>query len=388
MKKATLAIALLLWPIYGLADAEFSGSVGLQQNYFWDDPKFITQKRNNSPEIVTEPEITWRGDEHSFSFKAFGRTGSDDEERNHIDIRELHWSYDNKFVDVNAGVNIVYWGVTESWHLVNIINQVDLVESIYQDEKLGQPMVNAAFIRDWGNLSLYWLPVFRERVYPSAQGRYRTPLPVDNDSARYSGTKKNAHQDYAIRYSHYVGDIDLGLHWFEGIGREPFLEADETGKYLIPVYAKVRQFGIDLQLTTDAWLWKLEAIANQNLYEDYRAAVGGFEYTFFQVIDTNADIGLLMEYIYDERGEASNVFSRDIFLGTRIALNDLQDTTTLLGAIVDKETGETVIKMELSRRVGKQFTLEIEGSVFSRANHALLAYEKDSMVSLRFDWHF
>ncbi|MGM8225005.1 hypothetical protein ACSV5M_00385 [Cellvibrio sp. ARAG 10.3] len=388
MKKITLATTLTLWPIYGFAAVEFSGSLGLQQNYFLENPKFSGQKHNDSTEIVTEPEATWRGNKHSFSFKAFGRAGSEDDERNHLDVRELHWSYDNAFVDLNAGVNIVYWGVTESWHLVNIINQVDLVESIYQDEKLGQPMVNATFIRDWGNLSFYWLPVFRERVYPAVEGRYRTSPPVDNNNARYLRTDKSANQDYAIRYSHYIGNIDLGIHWFEGIGREPVLGINDVGNYLIPTYAKIRQVGIDLQLTTDAWLWKLEAIANHNLYEDYTAAVGGFEYTFFQAFDTDADIGWLLEYIHDERGESGSVFSRDVFLGTRISLNDLQDATMLLGAIVDKETRETVVKMEISRRIGKQFTLEVEGSLFSRARHALQAYEQDSMLSLRFDWHF
>ena len=387
MNKITLTSALLLWSTQGLADMQLSGSLGLQQNYFWDEPKFVDQKSNNSPERRVEPEIRWRGGDHAFSFKAFGRAGSDDEERNHADIRELHWSYDNDFADINAGINIVYWGVTESWHLVNVINQVDLVENIDQDEKLGQPMINASIIRDWGNVSLYWLPLFRERVYPAAEGRNRTSPPVDNGSARYLHTDKNGNRDYAIRYSHYIGDVDIGLHWFDGIGREPFLQISDDSSSLIPVYSEIRQAGLDVQLTIDAWLWKLEAISNKNIYNNYVASVGGFEYTFFQSFDSNADVGILIEYIYDDRGETSSVFSRDIFLGTRVAFNDQQDTAILLGAIVDKETRETVVKLEASRRLGRQFTLELEGSLFSRANHSFLSYEKDSMVSLRLDWH-
>ena len=27
--------------------------------------------------------------------------------------------------------------------------------------------------------------------------------------------------DFALRYSHYIGDWDIGAHWFHGTGREP-----------------------------------------------------------------------------------------------------------------------------------------------------------------------
>ena len=79
MNKITLTSALLLWSTQGLADMQLSGSLGLQQNYFWDEPKFVDQKSNNSPEMIVEPEIRWRGGDHAISYKAFGREGSDDE---------------------------------------------------------------------------------------------------------------------------------------------------------------------------------------------------------------------------------------------------------------------------------------------------------------------
>ncbi len=39
----------------------------------------------------------------------------------------------------------MYWGVAESNHLVDIINQTDAVESFDGEEKLGQPMVQYTY---------------------------------------------------------------------------------------------------------------------------------------------------------------------------------------------------------------------------------------------------
>ena len=81
--------------------------------------------------------------------------------------------------ELRVGLRKVFWGVTESQHLVDIINQTDLVESLDGEEKLGQPMINYALINDWGTLDLYLLPYFRERTFSGINGRLRSSLYVD-----------------------------------------------------------------------------------------------------------------------------------------------------------------------------------------------------------------
>ena len=49
-----------------------------------------------------------------------------------------------------VGVGKVFWGVTESQHLVDIINQTDLVENIDTEDKLGQPMLETTWLQNWG----------------------------------------------------------------------------------------------------------------------------------------------------------------------------------------------------------------------------------------------
>ena len=68
--------------------------------------------------------------------------------------------------DLHLGVKQIFWGVTEFNHLVDIINQTDLVENIDGEDKLGQPMAHLSLVRDWGILDFHLLTGFRERTFP------------------------------------------------------------------------------------------------------------------------------------------------------------------------------------------------------------------------------
>ena len=82
---------------------------------------------------------------------------------------------------------------------------------------------------------------------------------------------------------------------------------------------------------TEAWLWKLETIVRSGFQETFQAAVGGFEYTFYGVRESAADVGLRMEYQYDNRSiaEPPTLTDNDLFVGTRLAFNDAQDSAIL-----------------------------------------------------------
>ena len=83
-------------------------------------------------------------------------------------------------------------------------------------------MVNFTLERDWGALDLYVLPSFRERTYPASEGRLRGLAPVLDDAA-YESDAGRWHTDFAVRWSHAMGDMDLGVAGFYGTSREPYL---------------------------------------------------------------------------------------------------------------------------------------------------------------------
>jgi hypothetical protein len=217
-------------------------------------------------------------------------------------------------------------------------------------------------------------------------------LPVDSDNAVYESTDEESHVDLAQRYSHYFGDIDIGLSAFSGTGREPRFMPSRDGASLVPVYYQVDQFGIDLQYTTDSWLWKLEAIVRDGATHSFTAAVGGFEYTMYQVAESSADVGLILEYQYDGRNEFEpvTVADNDLFVGTRLALNDVQDTAVLAGFSYDVETGERFVNIEAERRFGDDWFGELRVRVFSGAEQGDATYwlQQDDYLQLSIARYF
>ena len=55
---------------------------------------------------------------------------------------------------------------------------------------------------------------------------------------------------------------------------------------MIATYDLIQQAGLDVQYTRDAWLWKLEGILRDGHCDLFAAAVGGFEYTLYQVFQS------------------------------------------------------------------------------------------------------
>lgn len=162
-------------------------------------------------------------------------------------------------------------------------------------------------------------------------------------------------------------------------------------KRFIPYYSIITQGGVDLQYTKGAWLWKFEGITRSGQGKTFAALVGGFEYTLYQVF-RSADIGLLFEYLYDGRDEdaPATVFDDDLFVGTRLVLNDTQDTQALVGAILDRNHGSTALSVELERRIGVDWKIEIESRHFlNTSQHDVLdAFGSDDYTSVRFSWFF
>ena len=375
------------------AEVELSGLVAGELRSFFQQPRFQDQCENFQPSMIIVPEVRVRTSEgtHQFTFVPYLRLDVCDGERTHFDLREAYWRYTGESWEMVAGMSQVFWGVTESRHLVDVINQTDLVENIDGEDKLGQQMINVSFQRDWGNVSLYVLPGFRERTFPGEDGRLCTPLPVDQDNARYESSAGKKHVDVAARYSHFIGDWDIGISYFHGTGREPTLIVNEEGTALIPYYTIITQGGVDLQYTKGAWLWKLEGITRSGQGKTFAALVGGFEYTLYQVF-RSADIGLLFEYLYDGRDEdaPATVFDDDLFVGTRLALNDTQDTQALVGAILDRNHGSTALSVELERRIGNKWKIEVESRHFFNTSQqdVLDTFRSDDFTLVRFSWFF
>lgn len=204
--------------------------------------------------------------------------------------------------------------------------------------------------------------------------------------------KKN--MAYAIRWSHAIGDWDIGLSHFYGTSRDPtiLIEADGAGNIqLIPYYEMIHQTAIDVQLTDENWLWKLESIVRSGQGNTYFAGIGGFEYTFFNLFESALDLGVLAEYLYDSRGSHSQVALQDDFLvALRFGFNDVQSTEVLAGVIFDRTNNAKFYNIEASRRLGDSWKVELEARFFSSApiNDPSYFLRKDDRLRVELRYYF
>ena len=383
---------LSIRPLYAW---EVSGYVGIEDLAFYEQPIDPRQHMNYLSGVI-EAELyhEWDNGNQVFAFVPFFRGAQYDSNRTHFDIRELTYVYAAQEWEFRFGIREVFWGVTEAVHLVNIINQRDMVENIDGEDKLGQPMINFAWIQDWGTIDLFLLPGFREMPFTGVEGRPRTQPAVSGDQARFDKNGFERQMAYAIRWSHSMGDWDIGLSNFYGTSRDPvfLLEQDSAGQVsLIPYYQNINQTGLDVQATIESWLLKLEMIVRVSEDSTTFGTVAGFEYTFFNISETGLDIGLLAEYLYDSRGIfAPTAFQDDFFTGIRFALNDVQDTQILAGVIVDSNTYAQFYNIEASRRFFDNFKLEVEARFFNGASPGDPSYSfrNDSHFRFELSYHF
>ncbi|MEM8844769.1 MAG: hypothetical protein AAGB35_06960 [Pseudomonadota bacterium] len=375
-------------------EIEMAGSISIESRWFPHKAQFPDQFNGAQNSIALEPEWDVQiNNNHLLSFIPFARLDARDNRRTHADIREAYWLNIQDDWELLIGVNREFWGVTESRHLVNIINQIDQVENIDEEDFLGQPMINLAIQRDYGRFSFFILPYFRERTFPGEDGRLRSALVVRENNVDYESSAEEWHTDAAFRYSHYIGDWDIGLSYFYGTGREPTLLPNATETRLIPRYDIINQAGLDLQYTYEEWLWKFEGIIREGQGDTFAATVAGFEYTFFQAFDSNADIGFLVEHLYDGRdktGAPQTILENDLFLGMRYTFNDVQDTSVLAGTIIDLEDESYSVRVEGERRLGDTFKLELEGQLFAntRSTSNTASVKDDDFITVRLSKFF
>lgn len=358
--KYLIITFLLLKGFYVNAETKIEGSIAIDARYFTEEALYDEQKSGGLG-LVLKPEIysQLNNGEWEFSFIPFFRLDSQDEDRSHFDIRELMWSSMSDSLTWKLGVSKVFWGVTESQHLIDVINQVDLVEDPTLETKLGQTMINMTWVHDYGHVEGYILPGFRERQFPGVHGRFRSQYIVLSDEAVYESDKKDDHVDYAFRLFNLFGDTEIGLSYFKGTNREPeFITGFRDGNVvLIPQYNQISQTGLDILHQSNRWSFKFEGFHRKGQGDKpFHAITSGIEYAHTWSWLNGSDISWLLEYMYDSRkSNATTPFEHDIFAGLRIALNDVDGTEIRMNGIFDVNNEGKIYTLQMSQRINNEW---------------------------------
>jgi len=377
--------------------------VGLESRIYPSNPLYSSQNSNENS-LFFEPTLYVEGQSGaSFSVKPFVQFDSSDTHRSRIEIKEAYWHNfgyvgDTEW-DLRIGINEVFWGTAETNNPVNIINQTDLLRHPDGKQKLGQAMLQGTLTNSWGILDVYLLPFHRPRVFPSRKGRLRTALAVasDDNHIEYEHARGDRHIDVATRYSHSIDLLDFALSYFHGTSREPLLIP--TGhRTLRQQYNQIRQVGLELQYTRDAFLAKAEVI-NRNGFEtpslgesSHNASVFGGEYAFYGIFGSDADATLIIEYNNDSREtQATTAFQNDYFLATRFALNDIPDTNFTFSLSNDLDYGTRSLNFEFDRRLTDNILLELEALTILRVDERDVAFwpiRDDDYLTLRISYSY
>ena len=417
---------------FTIEQVDFDTQFGLQTRIYDKDPISPMQRRHEFSTLYFQQAISysWNNNKSSWVFNPylsvtryedpwkiehdgyvpfvvpipiidFGDTRT--AHRMYGDIREFLWTHisDDSSWELRSGIGKVFWGVTESQHLVDVINQDDLRADIDREDKLGQPMIHLTLVQAWGNVDLFVLPGFRERVYQDNIGRlnplivqdpYSDPsvanpiFMVDQDAdALYESGAEELHTDFAVRWSHNFGVNDFAISYFQGTNREPLLAGPvrtstqyPSLNFVTPYYEQMNQVGLEYQATLGGWLLKFEGIyrdsdspktplkdfadGKNSPTEDFMAYTAGFEYTFSGIFNKSADLGVLVEYHNDSRDfEATGPYQNDVFFGFRYSKNSTADPTILFGVIQDLDIDSYIGFFEASRRLGQSSKLIVEG---------------------------
>ncbi len=380
------------------AEHQFGTKINLESRYFLQEGEHAnTGQSENTLRLRFDYSYSWDHNRKVIQFAPYAMWSSPDHEKSHFDLREASFLGSFGQIELRFGISKIFWGVTESVHLVDVINQTDLVEDPDGEEKLGQPMLALETITVWGTIAGFVLPYFRERPYPGNRSRLRGAILIDDDPV-YESSEKQRHLDTALRWEHSFSYFDIGLSRFEGTSRDPILVlgSNSDGEPIfIPHYQLIRQIGIDAQVTMEAILFKHESIFRNYLsseYDDFYAQAIGLEYSFYSIAESQIDLGLILEYISsDKENNALTPFDNHSFFAVRLGFNDTQDTSFLAGFIFDNESTSRIVSMEASRRLFDELTgsVEVRGFHFEEDDESSLSsFRKDSFVQIDIEVSF
>jgi hypothetical protein len=375
------------WALAGHARAEV--------RIFPEPPLADVQPKWVSASARLQPELTIPlGDRLRFRAIALGRVDQSDPERSYADLREALVQWDQGAVTVSVGVNTVFWGVTESRHLVNVVNQTDYLDDLDGDERFGQLMALVTYSAgDLGDLNLLAMTWARPQRYPGRDGRPGVPLPVLDDSPAWESEHGKWNLDFAARWSRGLGEVHWALSYFQGTTREPGLVpvGSVEAPTLRPHYDLIRQSGLELQWTHGSWLWKGEGIVRSGQGPTFAAVTGGFEHTTFGLFGSAPDLGVILEYSYDGRDNLTyRIHDDDVFGGLRLSFNDVRGTEALAGVLQDVNAGVTLGSLEASRRLGGGWRAELVARLFRADVHEDPVYwfRRDDYLQVVMEYHF
>lgn len=302
-------------------------------------------------------------------------------------------------LEVKAGLDVIRWGVSNSFNPTDLINRRDFEYNFYDPEKMGELLVSlkSTFPRvgpvDELTAHFLLLPLFQKAPLPELDTRF--PIQGRANGVPYTVTDDQETPEYPEAVGaglHLKGTLrgaDLALFYYHGPERDPgySLLIDSSGALrLEPFYYAIDAVGGNVEIPAANFLFHLESVfkstgsngskQHEVAFEEtdaipnsYAQFVPGADYTFTRGLG-GGEIEATVEYLIDtDQGENLRnfrPFQNDLFVGSRLRLNDRRDSKIEVAVIKDLTNREAVFLFEGSTKIYKELRTALKGVIVNR----------------------
>jgi len=247
--------------------------------------------------------------DYDFVYRINGRNNYTNEVLNDyesdVEFREtfLRGQVNSQF-DVKVGRQIVVWGKSDNFRVVDVINPLDLREPGLVDiENLRLPTSMTRLDYYWGEWSLSGIAIHEVRFDKiPGYGSDFYPSP-DKLPPRDKPGNGGSNTEFALSLNGIMQGWDLSLHLARLFDDNTHLELHSDGPSL--QYARLTMFGAASNIATGDWLWKAEAAHFDGLEffavpdEEFKRTdlMAGIEYNGFE--NTTLSLESVVRHIHD-----------------------------------------------------------------------------------------
>ena len=371
-------------------DWQINSEIGLEIKEFHKNEAYSNQQNTYSSFIKSEIFFDFKND-LEFLMEPYLRYDRYDKNRSLFDFKENNLTYYYNDIQLKAGISEVFWGITESKNLVDIINPKDVTDGD-QKAKLGQTMLAFSnYSEKFGILDFYYLPFFKNSSQIGEEGRLRLSKPIENYNIVYEGGAGSKVPSWALKWEHSFRFFDFSLQGFRGNSRESSTigKLENLQLKYFQGYERISQIGTYFQVISGPIIYKLEVIKRngqknaKNIRENFFSYTLGLEHLINNLFENKWDLTSFIEYHNDDRnGDSTDILQNDLFLATRLNFNNIDGTEFLTSITLDTDGGGNTSTVELSSRITDN--IRVTGSY----NSYWSANETDILYSFRRDNYF
>ena len=421
-----LGVCLLAAP--AAAQIDSSGELGVEGRLFTDDDNPLTQ--DDGLGMFGRLEWSHRQGVVSEKIRVFGRLDSRDDGRTVLLVEEGYVQFRSGRFRLRAGWDIVNWTATEAFHPADVINARNFDSDLENLEKLGEPMLTAQVgLLEGMTASVLLMPVYTKSLFPSARSRLNFVPGLDLGANRVlldrdgDVTDNDFGPQAAFRLQQVLGSADVSVHALEQMDRlQPLAAFNVLTGAPATLFQTVRQVGGTYQQVMGSLIAKLETayrwfvparrdwpyaplgelapVLTSAPYPDrnHGTVAIGFEYGIVHENSSESTLLLEGQFVYgagsDRIRKSLSPFQRDILVGYRFALGDVDGKELLLGAIVDlQDAEEFLVNASYQQRLGDTWRVKLGLRLFQAparpfGSGGLATFREADHVRLSLTRHF